>query len=170
MGNNYLGLWQALVVSVRKEDKKNLARTVHSLRLADLESPSGTAMRWVSVYQLTYPEQNRVKSTEGTVFLCLYLSFKVRLVSHTTPGHLSLSLSLCEWTQGWMDRWVGGQQHHSRSVSTSLHQHPQADHVRTHVPENADASHRPGWALQWGTGPVCGLCGMRQKRTYFFCC
>lgn len=45
--------------------------------------------------------------------------------------------------------------------STSL-QHPQADHVRTHVPENADASRRPGWALQWGTGPACGLSGMRQ--------
>lgn len=122
-------------------------------------------MRWVSVYQLTYPEQNRVKLTEGTVFLCLYLSFKVRLVSHTTPGHLSLSLSLCEWTQGLMDRWVGGQQHHSRSVSTSLHQHPQADHVRTHVPENADASHRPGWALQWGT---CMRTVRDATETYLF--
>ena len=46
---------------------------------------------------------------------------------------------------GWMDEWAG-RQHHSRS---GLHQHPQADHVRTHVPENADASRRPGWALRW---------------------
>lgn len=42
------------------------------------------------------------------------------------------------------DGWAGRQQHHSRC---SLHQHPQADHVRTHVPENADASHRPGDGL-----------------------
>lgn len=54
---------------------------------------------------------------------------------------------------------AGGQQHHSRS---SLHQHPQADHVRTHVPENADAPHGPGWALRWRAGPACGPSGMRQ--------
>lgn len=39
--------------------------------------------------------------------------------------------------------------------STSLHQHPQADHVRSHVPENADASHRPGWALQRSSYGTC---------------
>lgn len=45
--------------------------------------------------------------------------------------------------------------------STSQHQHPQADHVRTHVPENADASppHKRGWALQWRTGTACGESG-----------
>lgn len=37
-----------------------------------------------------------------------------------------------------------------------------ADHVRTHVPENADASHRPGWALRWRAAPACGLDEMRQ--------
>lgn len=66
-----------------------------------------------------------------------------------------------------MDSWVGGQQHHSRSVSTSLHQHPQADHVRTHVPENADASHRPGWALQWGNGTCMGAV-RDATETYLF--
>ncbi|TKS69615.1 hypothetical protein D9C73_003681 [Collichthys lucidus] len=39
---------------------------------------------------------------------------------------------------------------HSRS---SLHQHPQADHVRTHVPENADAS------------PQAGMGSAMEKRT-----
>lgn len=29
----------------------------------------------------------------------------------------------------------------------SLHHNPQADHVRAHVPENADVPNRRGWAL-----------------------
>lgn len=155
-GNNYRGLWQALVVSVRKKDKKK-SRSDCSLTAACRFRKPIWHRDALGVSQLTYPEQNRVKLTEGTVFLCLYLS--VQLVSHTTPGPLSFSLSLCEWTQGWLGRWVGGQQHRSRSVSTSLHQHPQADHVRNHVPENADASHRPGWALQWGPGLYADCAG-----------
>ncbi|CAB1419521.1 unnamed protein product [Pleuronectes platessa] len=37
-----------------------------------------------------------------------------------------------------------------------------ADHVRSHVPENADASsHGPGWALRW-RATACGLEQLRQ--------
>ncbi len=44
---------------------------------------------------------------------------------------------------GGMDGRAGG----SITAAAGLHQHPQADHVRAHVPENADASHRPGDGL-----------------------
>lgn len=51
---------QALVMSLRKK------RSDSSLT-ADLESPSGTEMRREFVYQLAYPEQNRVTLLQGTI-------------------------------------------------------------------------------------------------------
>lgn len=56
-------------------------------------------------------------------------------------------------------------EHRSRSGLTSLHQLPQADHVRGHVPENADASHRPGWALQRSSGGTCMRTGEGDAAT-----
>lgn len=44
-----------------------------------------------------------------------------------------------------------------------LQSHPQADHVRTHVPGNADASYRPGWAMRWRSESACGVNVARQR-------
>lgn len=132
-------LRHALTVSVRK-----IARTVHSLRLADLESPSGNEMRRVFLSQrsaltsdlheaYTCRAKQSQEIREGINFLFSDPSFRLRW---TASAPLSL----------WMKVWMGGQ----AAASQPQHQHPQADHVGTHVPENADASsHRPGWALRW---------------------
>lgn len=128
------------------------------------ESPSGTEMRRVFLcyrsalsadpHEAYAPRaKTKPRLTRRHRSLCLYPSFRLRSAS-------SLSSSL-DAVNGGRGGWAGGQQHHSRS---GLHQHPQADHVRAHVPENADASHGPGWALRWRTGPACGLSGMRQTR------
>lgn len=164
--NAVFRLWHAgvaLVASVRK-----IAGTVHSLRLADLKkvhlaqrcagcfSPRSPPSQLISM-RLTHPQQNKVKIiTKALFFLCLYPYFRLRSASHSAWSSLSYSVDAVNERRGG---WAGRQQHHSRS---SLHQHPQTDHVRAHVPENADASHRPGWALRWRTGPACGLSGMRQ--------
>lgn len=65
-----------------------------------------------SVCQLTYPEQNRVKLTEGAAFLCLYPSLKVRLVSHgalsSLPLPLRVRMRVCACVNERMDGWAGG--------------------------------------------------------------
>lgn len=48
--------------------------------------------------------------------------------------------SRCGWCE-WLTVYKGG-----RAASQPQHQHPQADHVGSHVPP-----HGPGWALRCGT-------------------
>lgn len=117
----------ALVVSVRKNPRDRS----HSLRLADLESPSGTKMRMFSLSAvlphiiITFPPRERgstsdirVKKAEARrrVFLCANLS-------HSDCGWCPAApwcCGGCEWMDedGWGGR-AGEQQHHSRSKSTS---------------------------------------------------
>lgn len=56
------------------------------------------------------------------------------------------SLRGCYFCCEWMDGRAGSS---ITAAAESLHQHPQTDHVGTHVPKNADGSHGLGWALRW---------------------
>lgn len=113
----------ALIVSVRK-----IARTVvHSLRLADLEGPSGTDIRRVFLFSavrphirsprgLHIPSKNKVeKIKEGTNVLCTDPPFRLRSVSR------SLQRPVLPYSVDAVERrrhgWAGRQQHHSRSIS-----------------------------------------------------
>ncbi|KAL7405401.1 hypothetical protein ABVT39_000095 [Epinephelus coioides] len=105
----------ALIVSVRK-----IARTVaHSLRLADLEGPSGTDMRRVfSLFscppshpistRLTHPKQKQSQEIkEGTNVLCTDPPFRLRpVLPHSVDA-----------VRRQRYGWAGRQQHHSRSIS-----------------------------------------------------
>lgn len=138
---------QYCVNRVSEREKKT---TVHSLRLADLESPSGTETR--GVFSLSASDLHEVYTSRAKQ------SQEIREGTNS-PWFRSLiqPLVLSEWLMVWM----GGR----AAASQPQHQHPQADHVGTHVPENADAFHRPGWALRWRPGAACGPCGMRQTWT-----
>lgn len=78
-------------------------RTGHWLRLADLESPSGTDVRRVFPShfisnRLTHPEQNKVKGlTKALCFFPSDLSVRLRFVSYSARFSLTVN--------GWM----GGQ-------------------------------------------------------------
>lgn len=146
----------ALIVSVRK-----IARTVYSLRLADLESPSGTDIRRVFLcphirsprgLHMHIPSKKTKSWDQGGTNLFLLRSpiQTAAVVRHSARSSVTLDA---------VDAWMGGR----AAASQPQHQHPQADHVGTHVLENADAPHRPGWALRWRTGAACGLSGMRQS-------
>lgn len=104
--------------------------------------------------QEAYTSRAKQGINEGAIFPLSDLSFKLRFVSYSAWSSLTVDA-----VNGWMGGRAGGRQHHSRS---SLHQHPQTDHVRTHVPEIAEGCHRPGWALRWRAETACGLNGMRQ--------
>lgn len=135
-----------------------VSRTVRSLRLADLEKsiwhPDRVFLSQRSAPQIWSPRGSHIqrKTKSRRYSPCR------SLIRTAAPAGARSSLAV-DAVNGRRDGWAGRQQHHSRS---GLHQHPQADHVGTHVPENADASHRPGWALRWKTGAACGLSGMRQ--------
>lgn len=57
-----------------------MAQTVHSLR--SLESPSGTEMHWVLVWQVTHPEKKKIKSYKQTA---LWFSVYIRHPSSCCP-------------------------------------------------------------------------------------
>lgn len=137
----------ALVVSVRKNPRDRS----HSLRLADLESPSGTEMRMFSLSAvlphiiITFPPRERgstsdirVKKAEARrrVFLplCKSLSFRLRLVSRSALVLWRLWMDGWGW-MGWAGRRAAASQPQQVYISIL-----QADHVRAHVSENADAS------------------------------
>lgn len=110
----------SLIVSVRK-----IPPSGHSLRLADLESPSGTRMRrmflseWSAPHitcPLNIPSYSRNRESHYYCLFCpplsLNPSFRLRLVPCSARSSLS-DCGCCEWMQPRMwgegKGWVGGQ-------------------------------------------------------------